>query len=281
MHYLKYFGLDEKPFELTPNPKYLYLSDEYRRGFEHLLYGIRNREGFLVVTGEIGTGKTTLLRTVLGCLRDERWRTAFVFNPSLSAEELLQVILEDFGIEVESSMSKKEMMDRLNEFLLEQLRKGRHAVVLIDEAQNLAPSVLEEIRLLTNLETESQKLLQVVLFGQPELRDILNYPDLVQLNQRVAVRYHLEPLPFRHVGRYVRHRLTVAGNNGRVEFTPWALYRLYRYSGGVPRLINKACDKALLAGYLDRSEKITGGMVREGIDAVEGKQRSGVLGLGL
>lgn len=279
MHYLDFYGLEEKPFDLTPNPKYLYLNDQYRRAYEHLLYGIRSREGFIVITGEIGTGKTTLLRAALHSLRDDDCETAFIFNPSVSADELLEAILEDFGLPVDAEMSKKEKVDALNEFLLEQLRKGSHAVLLIDEAQNLSPSVLEEIRLLTNLETETQKLLQVVLVGQPELRDILEYPDLVQLKQRVAIRYHLEPLSRSQVRQYVRHRLTVAGANGGLDFSRPAFWKIYGYSQGVPRLINKVCDKALLAGYAEGKRKIDSGLVRRGIETVEGEsERGGLLG---
>lgn len=271
MRYLSFYGLDEKPFELTPNPKYLYLSDDYRRAYEHLLYGVRSREGFIVITGEVGTGKTTLLRAVLNSLREEDCETAFIFNPSVSAEELLENVLEEFGLPVNWVMTKKEMMDRLNGFLLDQLRQGSHAVLLIDEAQNLSPEVLEEVRLLTNLETESQKLLQVVLLGQPELRDMLDRPDLRQLNQRVAIRYHLEPLPRDQVPGYVRHRLSVAGDGGQIEFTRGAYRGVYRYSDGVPRLINKACDKALLAGYAEGEREIDGRLVRQGIRTVEGE----------
>lgn len=271
MHYLSFYGLDEKPFELTPNPKYLYLSDEYRRAYEHLLYGIRGREGFVVITGEVGTGKTTLLRAVLGSLREEDCETAFIFNPSVSAQELLRTVLDEFGLEAAGEMTKKEMTDRLNQFLLDQLRQGSYAVLLIDEAQNLDPEVLEEIRLLTNLETETQKLLQVVLVGQPELRKMLDLPHLRQLNQRVAIRYHLTPLPRDQIPGYVRHRLSVAGGGGQVEFTGGAIRGIYKYSGGVPRLINKACDKALLAGYAEGVRKIDGGIVREGIRTVEGE----------
>lgn len=271
MHYLNFYGLEEKPFELTPNPKYLYLSDDYRRAYEHLLFGIRGREGFVVITGEVGTGKTTLLRAVLNSLREEDCETAFVFNPSVSAQELLETVLDEFGLDTSGATTKKEMTDRLNQFLLDQLREGSHAVLLIDEAQNLAPEVLEEVRLLTNLETETQKLLQVVLVGQPELRDMLELPHLRQLNQRVAIRYHLTPLARDQVPGYVRHRLSIAGGGGQVDFTRGAIAAIHRYSGGVPRLINKACDKALLAGYAEGTRKIDRDVVREGIRTVEGE----------
>lgn len=270
MNYLNFFGLEEKPFELTPNPKYLYFSKEYREAFEHMLYGIRSREGFLVITGEIGTGKSTLLRALLQSLRKEGTKSAYIINPSLSAVELLQGVLGDFGLEVHGEMTKKQLVDRLNEFLLGQLRTGANAVLLIDEAQNLQPAVLEEIRLLTNLETEWHKLLQVVLFGQPQLRDMLEHPELEQLNQRVALRYHLKPLPRKYMPGYIRHRLAVAGNQGQVEFTSGAIRKVYGYSGGVPRLINKVCDKSLLAGYVERSRRINRSMVKRGIRTIQG-----------
>ncbi len=246
--YEAFYGLSEPPFRLTPDPHFLYLSAQHREALGHLLYGLREGSGFVAVTGEIGTGKTTLLRTLLRDLEPDT-RAAYLFNPALSDVELLQTINGEFGLP-NGSTSKRELIDALNGFLLQQKLAGRRAVVIVDEAQNLPPSTLEQLRLLSNLETETDKLLQIVLVGQPELRVVLRRPELAQLNQRITVRWHLEPLDRHETARYVRHRLRVAGGAAATAaFSAGALRAIHRYAGGVPRLINIAAHRALLAGY--------------------------------
>ncbi|MGW8179885.1 MAG: ExeA family protein, partial [bacterium] len=207
--YCSYYGIQEKPFSITPDPKYLYLGQTHKEAFAHLIYGIRERGGFIVITGEIGTGKTTLCRALLNHL-DSDTLVAFILNPTLSALELLKSINEDFGLRSETS-TKKELIDELNRFLLEQRQQGKNTVLIIDEAQNLDMEVLEHIRLLSNLETDTEKLIQIILIGQPEFREMLEQPSLLQLNQRVTVRYHLCPLSAEETGAYIYHRLAVAG----------------------------------------------------------------------
>ncbi len=246
--YEAFYSLRELPFRLTPDPDYLYLSAHHREALGHLLYGIREGSGFVAVTGEIGTGKTTLLRTLLRDLEPDT-TVAYLFNPALSDVELLQTINSELGLTASSS-SKKELVDELNRFLVAQKLAGKRVVVIVDEAQDLLPATLEQLRLLSNLETETEKLLQIVLVGQPELRAMLRRSDLAQLNQRITVRWHLEPLDRQETERYVRHRLRVAGGSPASEIlTRGALRRIYRFSGGVPRLVNIAAHRALLAGY--------------------------------
>jgi len=261
--YEDYYGFAEKPFSLTPDPKFLYLSESHRSAFDLLQYAIRRREGFVVVTGDIGTGKTTLCRAILGEL-DPRTFTALVLNPFLSEEDLITLILQDFGVvsreEVKrgrlGGVSKQELIDTLNEFLLSLLPIGGRAIVIIDEAQNLPAQVLEQIRILSNLETDKEKLLQVVLVGQLNLQAILRAPEMRQLDQRVSLRYQLNPLNREETAAYVAHRLRVAGGSGAVSFTPKALELVHRFSGGTPRLINLLCDRALLGGYGARAHRI-------------------------
>ena len=261
--YEDYYGFREKPFSLTPDPKFLYLSESHKSAFDLLQYAIRRREGFVVVTGDIGTGKTTLCRAILGEL-DPRTFTALVLNPFLSEEDLITLILQDFGVvsreEVKrgrlAGISKQELIDTLNEFLLSLLPIGGRAIVIIDEAQNLPAQVLEQIRILSNLETDKEKLLQVVLVGQLNLQAILRAPEMRQLDQRVSLRYQLNPLNREETAGYVAHRLQVAGGSGAVTFTPKALDLVYRISGGTPRLINLLCDRALVGGYGARAHRI-------------------------
>ncbi|HET6466250.1 MAG TPA: AAA family ATPase [Nitrospiria bacterium] len=249
--YEKFFKFAESPFNLTPDPRFFFFSKEHEEAFDHVRYGIQERKGFIVVTGEVGMGKTTLSRLLLEKL-DKKVRTSMIFNPSLNTIELLQAVNHDFGISWEST-SKKELVAGLNRFLLDTLAEEGNALLLIDEGQNLSIECLEEIRMLSNLETEKQKLLQILLLGQPELREKLQLPALRQLNQRIAIRYHLAPLELEETKTYVAHRLKVAGGQARPLFSPTALKRLYRYSGGVPRLINILSDKALLAAYVRES----------------------------
>ena len=259
--YESHYGFAEKPFNLTPDPKYLYLSQRHTEAFAHLEFGRRERGGFIVVTGEVGTGKTTLARYFLSRL-DGRTATAFVIYPALSAAELLRSILEDLHIRVPARASLKDHVDALHRFLLEAREKDRDVVLLIDEAQDLAPEVLEQIRLISNLETDTEKLIQIVLMGQSELQQMLSRHELRQLAQRVTAQYHLSPLTRPETDDYVAHRLKVAGGEGKVSFTPGALAAVHQHSGGVPRLINLICDRALLAGYVQGARVIDGAMVR-------------------
>jgi general secretion pathway protein A len=266
--YLEYYGLQRPPFDITPNPRFLFHSAKHREALNHLLYGIRERKGFVQLTGEIGAGKTTLCRALLEQL-DPHFSTALILNPALNADELMKAIATEFHIPV-NGFDRLETIAVFNEFLLSQTERGLETVLIIDEAQNLTEELLEQVRLLSNLETDDRKLLQIVLMGQPELRDRLNNPRLRQLRQRITVRYHLAPLTRFEVGQYIRHRLKLAGANGTPTFTRPALWRIYFYSGGVPRLVNAVCDKALLAGFVGKSKRITNKMVGRAIRELEG-----------
>ncbi len=258
------YGLRELPFRLTPDPHYLFLSEHHREALGHLLFGIREGAGFVAVTGEIGTGKTTLLRTLLREL-ESNTVVAYIFNPALSDLELLQTVNSEFALP-SGSTSKKELVDALNRFLVAEKEAGRRVIVIVDEAQNLAPSVLEQLRLLSNLETETDKLLQIVLVGQPELRDMLGRPDLEQLNQRITVRWHLAALDRDETAAYVRHRLRVAGGPAAAGlFTSAALRRIYGYAAGVPRLINIVAHRTLLIGYTEERRSITRAIVSRAV----------------
>ena len=274
--YEEYYGFAEKPFSLTPDPKYLFKSSSHANAFELLQYAIRRREGFVVITGDIGTGKTTLCRALLKQL-DRKTFTALVLNPFLSEEDLLRIILQDFGVvsrdEIRrgrlARITKQDLIDTLNEFLLslQPLRAG--ALLIIDEAQNLPLQVLEQIRILSNLETDKEKLLQIVLVGQPNLKHLLKKPELRQLDQRVSIRYELKPLSREETGAYVMHRLTIAGGGAAVTFAPRALDRVYRYTRGIPRLINLVCDRALLGGFSERLTRILPKHVRHGAESLD------------
>jgi general secretion pathway protein A len=265
--YTSYFGLKENPFNLTPDPQYFFMSQQHSEALNHLIYGINEKKGFMVVTGGIGTGKTTISRTLLSAL-DESVASALIFNPSLSDIELLRTIIQEFGIETEEgSPTKKRYIDALNRFLLENFAAGRNAVLLIDEAQNLSRSVLEQIRMLSNLETEREKLIQIVLLGQPELQELLGLPSLRQLNERITVRYDLTPLNREQVRRYIEHRLEVAhGPDGNVEFLPGACRIISDYSKGIPRRINAICDRALLIAYTRERTVIDKKVAKEAVD---------------
>jgi len=266
--YEHYYGFTEKPFSLTPDPKFLYRSQSHANAFDLLQYAIRRREGFVVVTGDIGTGKTTLCRALLEQI-DRTTFTALVLNPFLSEEDLLKRILLDFGVisrdEVKSgrlaNVSKQELIDSLYDFLLGLIPLKASAVLIIDEAQNLPLAVLEQIRILSNLETDKEKLLQIILVGQLNLQTSLRSPELRQLDQRVSIRYELKPLDRETVAAYVAHRLTIAGGSAAVTFAPNALRLVHRWSGGIPRLINLICDRALFSAYSVRSSRITPEMV--------------------
>jgi general secretion pathway protein A len=269
--YESWYGFREKPFNLTPDPKYLYLSQRHAEAIAHLEFGRRERGGFVLITGEVGTGKTTLARYFLSKLGPDT-STAFVLYPALTAEELLRTILDDLHVTPDGD-SKKSLVDALHRFLLEARTAGRNVVLLIDEAQDLSAEVLEQIRLISNLETDTEKLIQIVLMGQSELRDMLARHELRQLAQRVNARYHLSPLSLAETGEYVRHRIVVAGGEGKVGFTSDALAGVHQASGGVPRLVNLVCDRALLAGYVQNARTITAGMVEQAAREVAADRR--------
>ena len=269
--YEDFFGLSEKPFALTPNPRFVFQSEQYRMGEQALRYGIAQKEGFMIVTGAPGTGKTTLCRDLLEKLDSERCRVALIFNPFLSGVEMLQALLAEFGLGDVTTTSRKELLDRLNAFLLQQLAEGRTCIAIFDEAQHLSTEFLEQIRVLSNLETNSEKLIQIVLVGQPELLALVRTPQMAQLDQRVSVRCTLAHLSQDETGRYIDHRLNVAGAQGRVHFQEDAVRLLHNATGGVPRLINLTCDRALLAGYTTQSHTISLPHVRQAIAALKGE----------
>ncbi|MBY4678273.1 ExeA family protein [Marinobacterium arenosum] len=249
--YSNYFGLSEPPFAIAPDPRYLYLSDQHREALAHLLYGIDSNGGFILLTGEVGTGKTTVCRCLLDQL-PEHTNVAFILNPKYSVQELLEAICDELDIRaVGEKDSIKGYIDALNRYLLAAHTRGEKTVLIIDEAQNLSVDVLEQIRLLTNLETDSHKLLQIILIGQPELLDKLSRPELRQLNQRITARFHLDALSKEELHAYIQHRLSVAGMEGEL-FTAATREKLYKLSGGVPRLVNVLCDRALLGAYVKR-----------------------------
>ena len=250
--YKKYFGLKMSPFSIAPDPRFLYLSGQHREALAHVLHGIRSDGGFVLLTGEIGTGKTTTCRCIIQTL-EKHIVVAFIIHPALSVAELLAAICDEFGIAYPKKTTRKDLVDRINDFLLDLHAKRKRAILIIDEAQNLSHDVLEQIRLLTNLETNERKLLQIVLIGQPELRDKLAGPELRQLDQRIVARCHLVALSKTDVFLYVNHRLRVAG--GRSElFSKDALNSLYFYSSGIPRLINVICDRALLGAFVRQKQ---------------------------
>jgi len=266
--YLDFYGLREKPFNLTPDPRFVFLSKNHKEAFAHLLYGIRNHAGFILLTGEVGSGKTTVLRTLLSQLDADHHRTALIFNPCLSPAELLRNINREFGIPTDLS-SPSNLLDLLNQFLLKENAEGHTVVLVIDEAQDLETSVLEQIRLISNLETDREKLIQIVLSGQPEFLQILNRNDMRQLSQRITVRYHLQSMDFLDTVHYINHRLELAGVRSGQVFSNGALKRIYRYSGGLPRLINAVCDRALLTGYARDKIRIDSRITAAGIKDME------------
>jgi general secretion pathway protein A len=270
--YVSFFGLIEKPFSITPDPRYLYLSERHAEALAHLLYGINESGGFIQLTGEVGTGKTTVVRTLLSRV-PQHADVAVILNPRLTPVEFLLTICEELGLGLDEAnrTSVKEMVDALNRRLLAAHSDGRRVIVIVDEAQNLSAEVLEQVRLLTNLETATQKLLQIILIGQPELRELLDRTDLRQLAQRITGRYHLNPLAKPETEQYVRHRLRVAGASGEI-FTPTALAEVHRVSSGVPRVINVVCDRALLGAYTEDTKKVTPALVRRAAGEVYGRR---------
>ena len=261
--YEPHFGLTEKPFNLTPNPRFLYLSKTHQEALAHLRYGLENRVGFIAVTGEVGTGKTTILRSLFNQLDTTRYRLALLFNPCLTPLELLRAVCHEFGLPAAGTDSLS-LLNELNGFLLEENHAGRTPVLVIDEAQNLHPEVLEQIRLLSNLETERDKLVQIVLVGQPELDELLDRKELRQITQRISVRCCLQPLDLMETCAYVQHRLQIAGVFGEL-FDATALTAVFRWSHGLPRLINVLCDRALLCAYAGGQYQVSRGEVRQAI----------------
>ncbi len=269
--YAAHFGLKREPFSIAPDPRYLFMSERHREALAHLLYGVRGGGGFVLLTGEIGAGKTTVCRCFLEQV-PKRCTVAYIFNPKLTALELLQSICEEFRIEVHArasaSATLKDHVDALNEYLLRSHAAGHNNVLIIDEAQNLSIDVLEQLRLLTNLETNERKLLQIILIGQPELRDMLLKPELEQLAQRVVARFHLDPLAEEETAHYIKHRLSVAGMNGLIPFDREARHRIFELTRGVPRRINLLCDRALLGAYASGRQRVDKAIVEKAASEV-------------
>jgi type II secretory pathway predicted ATPase ExeA len=270
--YEQFYGLTDKPFSLTPNPRFVFYSRQYREAEGQLLYGINSREGFMLVTGQPGTGKTTLCRDLIEKLDSSKIHSALIFNPFLNGIEMLAALLTEFGLAVPNNATRKDLLDRLNQFLLAQLGLGKSCVAIFDEAQHLTPEFLEQIRVLSNLETDQEKLIQIVLVGQPELLDKIRTPTMAQLDQRVSIRCTLTDLDEQETDRYIHHRLNVAGARGQIRFSPKAVDEIYRASHGVPRLINLICDRALLAGYAAQTRDIGPAEVRKGVLALRGEE---------
>lgn len=254
--YQSFYGFREMPFNITPDPRFLYLSPTHQEALQHLKYGVSEKKGFIVLVGEVGCGKTTLCRRFLNELDPARYDTALILNPRVTETQMLKAILTELG-ESKLGRSQNDLVAQINRILLDRIEKGRDIVLIIDEAQNLSFEVLEQIRLLSNLETDKQKLLQIVLMGQPELKQVLAREELRQLRQRILVHHELFPLSSDEMAHYIHHRLSLAGGNGRPNFTRWALRAIHRGSGGIPRLVNNLCDKALLSAFIRDSDEVT------------------------
>lgn len=265
--YLTFYGLTEKPFNPTPDPRFLYMSPAHREALAQLSYGVQERKGFIVLTGKVGTGKTTLLHALRQRLNGQT-ATAFVFNSTLPFDGILEYVLEDLGI-AKGVESRAQRLIALNRFLIDRQRAGENTVLIFDEAQNLDPSTLEQIRLLSNFETPTEKLLQILLVGQPELRARLQMPELKQLKQRIGLRCQIPPLAPEEVRQYVRRRLRIAGAHDLGLFSDAAVDRLAEYSDGIPRLINMVCDHCLLFGYADQKRRVDRSMVNQAIEYLE------------
>lgn len=253
--YKSFFGLKDNPFNVNPDPRYLFLTKETEEALSGLMYGVQNRKGFVTLTGEVGTGKTTLINRLLESLRDRRVRTAFLFNSRINTNQLFDFVLAEFGIPCESRVKSQQLM-RLNQWLLDRYRAGEIAVLIVDEAQNLSYPVLEEIRLLTNLETSTDKLLQIVLSGQPELEEKLKLPQLRQLRQRIMLRCKTTPLTKEQTHNYVAERLKIAGASGEPIFSPRAVDTVHLYSLGIPRVVNLLCEHSLINAYVEHQRPI-------------------------
>jgi general secretion pathway protein A len=266
--YQSFYGLNEMPFNITPDPKFLYLSPSHQEALQHLKYGVSERKGFIVLIGEVGCGKTTICRRFLNELDPARHDTALILNPRVTETQMLKAILTELG-ETKLARNQNDLVAQVNRVLLERIERGRDIVLIIDEAQNLKSGVLEQIRLLSNLETDKQKLLQTVLIGQPELKALLARDELRQLRQRILVHCELRPLSLGDVAHYIQHRLALAGGLGRPSFTTWALRSVHRHSRGIPRVINNLCDKAMLAAYIRESDQVTYWDTRRAIKEME------------
>lgn len=271
--YCKFYGLKERPFNVTSDPDFFFLSAHHKEALAHLYYGVTQRKGIIVLTGEIGTGKTTICRFFINQL-EKNVRTALILNPYFSEIQLLDAIVRDFGIKA-SDKSRLGLIEKLNTFLLNESSCGNNVVLIIDEAQNLKPAVLEQVRLLSNLETEKEKLLQVVLVGQPELNARLNLYELRQLRQRIMVRYHINPLERSEIRDYIDHRLKIAGATNAIEFSEAAIRIIADFSGGTPRLINMICDRALLAAFTIESHKIDEDIINKCLGELNSYVREG------
>jgi len=258
--YCQFYGLKERPFNVTSDPAFFFSSKKHKEAISHLLYGVSQRKGIILLTGEIGTGKTTICRFFLNHVA-KNIKTAFILNPAFSETQLLESIIKDFGI-FPKNKSKLDMVWELNNFLLRESTAGNNLVLIVDEAQNLQPNLLEQIRLLSNLETEKDKLLQVILVGQPELNNRINLYDLRQLRQRIMVRYHIGPLDNDEIKSYINHRLEIAGSAGKIKFSNEAIDSISRFSGGIPRLINMICDRALLAGFVAETNHVDSNIIK-------------------
>jgi general secretion pathway protein A len=269
--YNRFFGFKERPFKLVPNPEYLYLSRIHEEVLAHLNYAVGYGEGFVAITGEVGTGKTTLCRMFLESL-DENTEAAYIFNPKLDALQLLKAINDEFGISSDTE-SIKTLIDRLNAFLLDKKSQGKHVILLVDEAQNLSADVLEQLRLLSNMETTTSKLLQIILVGQPELGDLLETEALRQLNQRINLACHLVPLSASEMQEYIRHRIHIASRKPGLAFTAGAYRSIFNYSNGVPRLINIVCDRTLLTAFALGKHRITQAIVKRAVRELQGKRK--------
>jgi len=262
--YQSYYGFKEMPFNITPDPRFLYLSPTHQEALQHLKYGVREKKGFIVLVGEVGCGKTTLCRCFLNELDPSHYDTALILNPRVTETQMLKAILTDLG-ETKLARSQVDLVAQMNRVLLARIEAGRDIVLIIDEAQNLSFPVLEQIRLLSNLETDKQKLLQIVLMGQPELKEVLARDELRQLRQRILVHYELHPLSLNDIAHYIQHRLTLAGSMGRPNFTKWALRAIHRGSKGIPRIVNNLCDKSILSAFIRGSDEVNYWDVRRAI----------------
>jgi general secretion pathway protein A len=265
--YQSFYGFKEKPFNITPDPKFLYLSPTHQEALQHLKYGVEQRKGFIVLVGEVGCGKTTLCRRFLNEIDTNRFDTALILNPRVNETQMLKAILTELG-ETKLARGQSDLISQMHRLLLDRVNRGRDIVLIIDEAQNLSFEVLEQIRLLSNLETDQQKLLQIILMGQPELKELLARKELRQLRQRILVHYELHPLSFADVQHYIHHRLSLAGGNGRPHFTPWSLRAIHRGSKGIPRIVNNLCDKALLSAFIRDSDEVNYWDVRRAVREV-------------
>lgn len=267
--YLEFLGLQEKPFSITADPSFLYLSKKHREALSHMIYGVRERKGFVEITGDVGTGKTTLCKALLRHL-DPQTKTALILQPDLSELQLLQAVVQDFGLNPLQS-NRFGLFNQLNQFLLEQAGAGRNIVLIIDEAQNLSLRVLEQVRMLSNLETDKEKLIQIILVGQPQLKQKLASPALEQLRQRIAVRYHVSPLDLGEVQTYIDHRLRIAGTDGTLEWMTEGVEEVYNCSKGIPRMINLICDRSLLACYVFKTKRVDREIVRRSYQELAGE----------